>query len=258
MSFRHWKILVSICFMMLFLVGWAGSSGPVVQESESSISLLTLPAPALSVQVPQSVFESVAYTSVSRRSEVTQAIEESLTPGEEQFTLTRDSRLLFLGNSLISGIKSNSGRAGRQDSFICKVGISLKEFNSKYPAKASNCDFDAVVVEMGSNELGVYSEEQFLEEYTKLIDYFNCPVFCLSIPPVNEAKSHYAKRVCNRNVLLYNGFVERVCEETGAVYVDCSEFFGDVLDSAWTGDGLHLKSGVYAQWYVWLLNQILN
>lgn len=156
----------------------------------------------------------------------------------------------FVGNSLVEGMRLNSDDGYP---FCCKVGISLKELNDtlKLPD-----DYDIAIIEMGSNELGLYSEEQFVEEYKTLIQTLSCPCYCLSIPPCNEGKSRYAPRVNNKNVVEYNEYVQRVCEETGATYIDCSSFFGSTLKKEWTGDGLHLRPSVYAEWYQWTLDQI--
>lgn len=58
------------------------------------------------------------------------------------------------------------------------------------------------------------------------------------------------------NVALYNGYVRDICDAAGAMYVDCSRFSGDVLDSSWSEDGLHLIGGAYAAWYEWILQKI--
>ena len=59
----------------------------------------------------------------------------------------------FVGNSLVEGMRLNSDDGYP---FCCKVGISLKELNDtlKLPD-----DYDIAIIEMGSNELGLYSEE---------------------------------------------------------------------------------------------------
>lgn len=156
----------------------------------------------------------------------------------------------FVGNSLMEGMRLNSEDGY---TFQCKVGISLPTLNQQLNLPDN---YTMAVIEMGSNELGAYSEQRFKEEYIKLINTLNCPCYCLSIPPCNEAKSQYADRICNANVRLYNSYIQDVCTETGATYVDCSEFFGDVLPAEWTGDGLHLSSSVYANWYQWVLSKV--
>ncbi len=159
-------------------------------------------------------------------------------------------RPFFVGNSLVEGMRLNSDDGY---DFCCKVGISLKELNNKLKKPES---YDCAIIEMGSNELGSYSEDDFCSEYKALIQTLDCPCYCLSIPPVNEQKSKYASRISNKNVKRYNDYIQQVCEDTGAVYIDCSPFFGEQLNRAWTHDGLHLGSEQYAEWYAWVLEQV--
>lgn len=156
----------------------------------------------------------------------------------------------FVGNSLIEGMRLNSDDGYP---FCCKVGISLKQLNDTL---GKPTEYDCAIIEMGSNELGVYDSDEFVNEYIALIQTLDCPCFCLSIPPVNEGKSKYAARVNNKNVERYNDYIQEVCERTGAEYIDCTPFFGETLDSDWTHDGLHLGPSHYADWYCWVLEQI--
>lgn len=164
----------------------------------------------------------------------------------------RFHRPLFVGNSLVEGMRMN---CPDDYPFFCETGIWLQTLNNKLSLPD---DFDCAIIEMGSNELGGYSRDRFTDEYRELVSRIGKPCFCLSIPPVCEAKSRYADRICNANVELYNSYIRDLCEETGAVYVDCSEFFGDVLDPAWTWDGLHLNSPVYLDWYTWVRDLVLD
>lgn len=159
---------------------------------------------------------------------------------------------LFVGNSLVEGMRMN---CPDDYPFFCETGIWLQTLNDKLSLPE---DFDCAIIEMGSNELGGYSRDKFMDEYRTLISRLGKPCFCLSIPPVCEAKSRYADRICNANVELYNSYIEELCEETGAIYIDCSEFFGDVLDPAWTWDGLHLSSPAYLDWYTWVRDLVLD
>ena len=153
----------------------------------------------------------------------------------------------FVGNSLVEGLRLNSDDGYP---FYCEVGISLPTLNRKL---ALPDDYDIAIIEMGSNELGAYSEESFKNSYQELIEILDCPCYCLSIPPINWAKSRYAARVNNTNVRLYNDYIRSVCSET---FVDCSAFFGDTLPAEWTRDGLHLTSSTYANWYQWIIKKV--
>ena len=160
---------------------------------------------------------------------------------------------LFVGNSMVTGLKN----VGLNNLYANKTGISLKELNDKLDTLLPNGAYNAVVIEMGSNELGLYSHEEFVSEYVELIEKLGAAyTYCLSIPPVNESKSVYGARINNQNVVLYNSYVQEVCSRTGSTYVDCSEFFGSTLKSSWTGDGLHLHDDIYHDWHQWIMDTI--
>lgn len=192
--------------------------------------------------------DMVAPTSAQQPVEVTEVvIDEGNSPLDNDGDVWEP---FFVGNSLMEGMRLNSNDGYP---FQCEVGISLPSLNRKLSPPDS---YNMAVIEMGTNELGAYSEQKFKEGYITLINTLNCPCYCLSIPPVNEGKSTYAARVCNENVVLYNSYIRDVCEDTGATYVDCSEFFGDTLPDKWTWDGLHLTSATYASWYEWIKEAI--
>ena len=164
--------------------------------------------------------------------------------------LKEDMVPFFVGNSLVEGLRLNSDDGYP---FYCEVGISLPTLNRNLTLPD---EYDIAIIEVGSNELGAYSEESFKGAYKELIETLNCPCYCLSIPPINWTKSRYAARVNNTNVRLYNDYIRSVCSETGATFVDCSDFFGDTLPAEWTRDGLHLTSSSYANWYQWIVQKI--
>lgn len=160
------------------------------------------------------------------------------------------SRPLFVGNSLVEGMLLNSDDGF---DFRCEVGISLDELNRTLVLPDG---FDCVVVEMGSNELGLWDEASFSSAYEELLSRFDVLRFCLSVPPVNESCSRYAPRVNNVNVAEVNGWIRALCERTGSTFVDCEPFFGGELRADWTGDGLHPRPEVYAAWYEWVLDEV--
>lgn len=231
------KILFAFVMALCIFVG-CGAGYVVASVARSDVS----------VEVPDESpgFVLGALTDVVERLRVSAEVSAS----EALPVLSAYRRPFFVGNSLVEGLRLNSDDGF---DFWCEVGISLKELNARLVIPE---DFDCVVVEMGSNELGAYGRDKFVSQYEELLSRFDVPCFCVSIPPVNEGKSKYAERVCNANVESYNEWVRDVCAETGATFVDASEFFGDSLPSDWTGDGLHLRPGVYASWYEWILESV--
>lgn len=167
-------------------------------------------------------------------------------PEPEPF-LARGEKILYAGNSLACGLRAVN--ANPEASFLCKTGISLPSLDGMLPGSRT---WDAAVLVMGTNELGLWSEADFKSAYGSVLDKLGPRTACLSVPPVCQEKSRYGPRTSSANAALYSSWIKDACEEKGAVFVDCAEFFGDELDPELTGDGLHLTADGYRVWLAWL------
>lgn len=172
-----------------------------------------------------------------------------------------NDRIMFIGNSLVEGLRLNNDS---KNQFYCKVGISLNGLQSKIYSQIDNADFDVAIIEMGTNELGSWNSEEFKSSYTDLIDRIlsnnpSAQVFCLSIPPLSSSRDTSGGRFNNKNAKTYNSYIESVANSFDqTTFIDCSIFFGDVLNSEWTGDGIHLSGRIYRDWYNWIIETIRN
>lgn len=173
---------------------------------------------------------------------------------ERQVFIDKNSDILFIGNSLTEGIRLSTGSNNK---FICEVGVSLDglKLSSMY-----DMDFKVVVINMGTNELGVYSEEYFKKSYTKLIQTIQeynpeARIICCSIPPIIQ-QGCYAEQYNNVNSKIYTEYVKTVAKSCNVEFLDNAVFFGEELSPDWTGDGLHLHGNIYKSWYEFLLEQI--
>lgn len=235
------KILI-LCLTVL-LVGGLGMA-----VSAQDVSYATSKQPK-SVQCEMSAFRK--HLVGETRKAVQTGLSQKQTP-QAAWHSEALSRPYFVGNSLFVGVQ---GAAGDDAQFCCKTGVMLPELNQMLTTEG---DYDCVFVCMGTNELGGFDRETFLQEYARLIERFDVPVFCVSVPPVNEAKvwaRGYAKRVCNTNVQTTNAWIQAFCEDRGYEYLDCVGFFGIDLAGDMTGDGLHLTPDGYEAWYQWLLTE---
>lgn len=179
------------------------------------------------------------------------ATTEATTP-EEIIDIHTD--VLFIGNSLTSGIQSVHTDSNQ---FICKVGISLDGINLK---SMYNMDFKVVVINMGTNELGAYTEQRFKESYINLIRKIqeynpDARIICCSVPPIRQL-GYYAAQYNTQNANLYTTYIQEVARQCNVEFLDNAQFFGDELNPQWTGDGIHFYGTVYEQWYEFLLNEI--
>lgn len=166
--------------------------------------------------------------------------------------------LVFVGNSLVEGLGMVSND---NNIFFTKVGITLEGLKSNIYSSLQRQSCDIVVIGMGTNELGSYDESLFKTEYKDLINHIrdinkDSVIICLSIPPVSDRKSNNDSLFNNNNVVLYNEYIREIVDNENLIYIDNSEFFGSVLKSEWTGDGIHLIGSVYKDWYSFVLDKI--
>lgn len=168
------------------------------------------------------------------------------------------NNLVFIGNSLVEGLKIGSKGANK---FICKVGISLEGLKSGYYQQLYNYSCDTVVIGMGTNELGYYDETKFKNSYMDLVKHIrsinpDSNIICLSIPPVSQKKSNSSAYFNNNNVKKYNGYIKELCSANDLIFIDNTPFFGEVLSDKWTGDGIHMSGSVYRNWYQFVIEKI--
>lgn len=166
--------------------------------------------------------------------------------------------LLFVGNSLVSGLDMV---CTDENKFIAEVGLTLNKLKKSYFDDIAKHSCDTVVIGMGTNELGSYTEVGFKNYYNDLINHIksvnpDSVIFCLSIPPVSERKSNNDELFNNDNVVKYNSYIEDICTENNVVFLDNTGYFGAVLRSDWTSDGIHLYGSIYKDWYNYLIEKI--
>lgn len=197
-----------------------------------------------------------------------EVIEEEIeTPTEKQNNFVQSSfvdistdNILFIGNSLIEGIRLCTQT---NHNFLSATGISLDGLKSNIYNQIPNYNCNTVIIGMGTNELGGYTKNQFKSSYKELIQkiYFvneNAQIICLSIPPITESRSSYDTLFNNSNVQTYNNYIQEICNETNALYLDNSQFFGYTLNENWSSDGIHLMGYVYTDWYNFIISKISN
>ena len=170
----------------------------------------------------------------------------------------KTDNILFIGNSLVEGIRLCTQT---NNDFLSVTGISLEGLKSDIYSQIPNYSCDTVIIGMGTNELGSYTESQFKKSYTDLINRIrsvnaNARIICMSIPPITANRSSADALFNNNNVKKYNVYIKEISAENNTLYLDNTPFFGEVLNSSWSGDGIHLIGSIYAKWYNFIRNNI--
>lgn len=168
------------------------------------------------------------------------------------------SDMLFIGNSLVYGMSC----IAEENDFIAKSGINFINMRKQgYYNQLKNYNCNNVLIEMGTNELAWYSEESFKEEYQILIDEIykvnpDSNIICITIPPISQAKSNQNADFTNENVKRFNTYIEDIAKKNDLNVIYSNKYFGDILASDMTPDGVHLYMNGYKGWYLFIKDEV--
>ena len=178
---------------------------------------------------------------------------------EELSVRTEEDKIVFIGNSLFEGLRLNSGSDAV---FLSKGGINVKGLKTGIYDALEHYECEKVIIELGTNEIGVLTKEEFIKSYQDLISHIrsinpNSEIIILSIPPVTRSRSESDDRYNNENIRIYNTYVVELCElDKDLIYLDNSPFFTDELNTEWSGDGVHLYNRIYMDWYKFIMERV--
>lgn len=166
--------------------------------------------------------------------------------------------ILFIGNSLICGIDMVTDG----HNFISEVGYTIKSLRTEgYYKYLDTYPLDTVIIELGTNELGWFGEDNFKNEFDILISEIqtrnsNSDIVLMTIPPVSEKRDSTEEHFNNKNVELYNKYLRDIAIKYNLMLIDTHEIFGDILSPEDTTDGIHLKGDKYKEWYDFIIKKL--
>lgn len=179
-------------------------------------------------------------------------------PVVKKKNIIKTDDILFIGNSLIYGIDSVTD----EHTFISKIGITIKGLREDgYYENLQSHSLDTVIIEVGTNELGWFGENNFKDEFDILINKiktqnYKSNIILMTIPPVSENRDLTDEYFNNKNVEKYNQYIKDVATKYNLMLIDVHEILGDVLSPYDTDDGIHLRGHKYEEWYQFILDKI--
>lgn len=179
-------------------------------------------------------------------------------PIVEKKNIINTNNMLFIGNSLIYGIDSIT----EEHTFISKIGITIKGLREQnFYDNLKHHSLDTVIIELGTNELGWFGEDNFKEEFDILITKIRSQnrksnIILMTIPPVSESRDLTDEYFNNKNVQTYNKYIYDIAQTYDLMVIDTHEIFGDVLAPENTDDGIHLRGHNYEEWYNFIIQKI--
>lgn len=169
------------------------------------------------------------------------------------------SRILFIGDSRINGMKSQlpQGNAIAYDGMNHLSAQTLRFINMgtgrllSIPEAIGVRKPEIVLVAFGINGVAFMGEENFMKEYATLLDMIHRAspssiIIIQSILPVSSAREREDPRMANTKIDHYNDRLAGLAAEKGAYFLNAAEAFKDssgALAARYDrGDGLHFSS----------------
>lgn len=160
--------------------------------------------------------------------------------------------IVFLGNSLTY---NSDFQKYFPEYKILNLGVSgntLKEMKRRIPTLLA-ANPQKIFIMAGANDLIVSSEDDFTDDYIKLVKEIkyqlpNAKIFIQSILPMNSNAGN--KRVETSKILETNNQLRTMAQIHNIVFVDLYRRYSDMdtMPSKYSSDGLHLKEEAYDIW----------
>lgn len=178
---------------------------------------------------------------------------------------------VFIGNSRLQGFILYSKLPD-----LCSytyVGMSVKTYftNAVFTVNGTDMtasealeatpDFQKVYLKLGINELGWVSTEQFIEEYSKILEHIyscnpNAIIFINSVLPVSESALAKDSTLSKEKIAEYNEAIKKMAADYNACYLDVASIFtgeDGYMPDQYSSDGIHLNAGSIQLWLNYLL-----
>lgn len=177
----------------------------------------------------------------------------------------------FIGDSRVDGFRLYSGIG--QGDFIVHTGLKVFDIYKKeisYQGEKMKVldalglkQYGKVYVCLGVNELGMYNDQGYYDNYAKLVDDIRAlqpeaVVYIQLLIPVNTRKCAEKGQpyyVTNEQIGVYNGLLRQLAQEKQVAMVDPAVAIVDETGEPpyeMSGDGVHFNKSGYAAWYGYL------
>lgn len=181
---------------------------------------------------------------------------------------------VFVGDSITTGIELY-GMMENTD-VLAGTGVNLLTVYTAQVVKLDdgsritimdglkNKQYKKVYVMLGGNEVRDEAKEQFIKNYTRVIDDIqelqpNAELYIQSITPVTKINNY---RMDNQRIDEYNQALLDLCKEKGVYYVNVAECMKDesgmLPDAASPADGMHFGPEYYKKWFNYLMEHAVS
>lgn len=179
---------------------------------------------------------------------------------------------VFIGDSRTVGMMNSTDKP--MATFICAVGLNIDTvLTSTEIAQGdgsvgtlqqalSGREFGRVFISFGTNEMGWPYTDVFEEHYTDMVTTIqgyqpNAQIYLIGILPLTESQDYDGDSVNNENARLFSASIEKVANELGVHYLDCSDAVADengFLPEEASPDGIHMNSDYCLYWQNYIID----
>ena len=247
----------------------SSSSLPAVIESkESSSSSITSDSESASSNSQQSTESGSNLETVVTADQVVfgEPIPESSRVKSEYF-----DDALFIGDSISQGIELYQMMDNA--TVLADRGLNPQTIFTKAVVKDASGNEVTVVdalkdyqpqkvyVMLGANGLGWLNKDQFISDYSRLVDvikqtYPNAKIYIQSVLPVTQKYEDEKPEMANSKIDDYNAAILSMTKDKQVYYVNVAEAFKDdtgaLPDDASPKDGMHFGAEYYQKWFDYL------
>lgn len=175
---------------------------------------------------------------------------------------------LFIGDSRTVGLRNYTDLSEHAD-FYCETSLTIydvltENFDGQGTVEEAlaNNDYGKIYLMVGINELGRGTTEDFMAEYTKVVDRLHelepeAKIFVQGVMRVSGKKSNSDAIFNNSNINARNNAIATLADNQQIFYIDVNEAVCDEegnLISDYTFDQIHLLGAYCDLWKQFLLN----
>lgn len=179
---------------------------------------------------------------------------------------------LFIGDSRTVGLRDYTDLSEHAD-FYCETSLTIyKALTEKFKGKGTveealrKNTYGKVYIMVGVNELGQGTTEEFMEEYTKVVDRIHelapeAKIFIQGIMRVTGKKHNSDAIFNNSNINARNNAIATLADNEQFFYIDVNEVICDEegnLNAEYTHDQLHLLGMYNDLWKEFLMTRGVN
>ena len=269
------NMVTALCLAcMVFTVCWSVFAA-VTQHHNAKLAAAEKKVSS-KAEVPDSTAEESSAAEESSEEE-TSSFAPYYTEDDHPYAVPTDtaddlSDAVFIGDSRTVGMMNSTDKP--LATFICAVGLNIDTVLTStdivqgdgtvgtLQQALSGREFGRVFISFGTNEMGWPYIDTFEEHYTDMVKTIqsyqpNAEIYLIGILPLAQSQDYDGDAVNNENARTFTASIEKVANELGVHYLDCSEAVADehgYLPEEASPDGIHMTADYCLYWQNYIID----